>query len=308
MSKKPPFTGAGIAITTPFKEDLSIDYELFEKHIDFLIKNKADAIVVAGTTGESATLSFNEKMELTRVAKERVKSRAKIIAGAGSNNTAEVLKLSNEYEKIGVDTLMIVTPYYNKASQKGLINHYTEIANKVNTQIMLYNVPSRTGLNMSANTISKLAKHENISCIKEASGDFTQIAEIAEKTFSVDNFHIYAGNDDQILAMKALGAVGAVTVAGNIIPEVIHNLFTIPNEESNLNNSNVKNNFSDNYYLDLQLSILEFVRAIFSEVSPAPIKAALTELELSTNYLRPPMYEMENKEVVINAMKNLGVL
>ena len=292
--KEPIFRGVGIAITTPFKKDLSIDYENFEKHIDFLIKNNADALIVAGTTGESATLSKIEKLELVKVAKARVKGKIPIIAGSGTNCTKSTIELSKEFEKIGVDSLMIVTPYYNKTSQKGLINHYKEIANAVNTPIMLYNVPGRTAMNMNSSTISELAKHTNITSIKEASGNFSQIAEIAESIQNVDNFYIYAGNDDQILAMKALGAVGAVTVAGNIIPKVIHNLFT----NVNVNKEDIK----------LQLSILELVRALFSEISPVPIKAALAEMGLNEEYLRPPLYTMENKENLIKAMKNLGVI
>jgi len=293
--KKPIFKGAGIAIVTPFNQDLSINYEKFEKHIDFLIENKADALVVVGTTGESATLSNEEKLELVKVAKTRVKGKIPIIAGSGTNCTKSTIELSNDFEKIGVDCLMVVTPYYNKTTQKGLISHYTKIANAVNTPIMLYNVPSRTAMNMEANTVAELAKHENITSTKEASGDFSQIAEISERIQNVDNFHIYAGNDDQILAMKSLGAVGAVSVAGNIVPEVIHNLFT---------SSNVHNEED----LKLQLNILELVRAIFSEVSPSPIKAALAEIGLCTEYLRPPLYPMENKEKLIKAMKGLGII
>ena len=283
---KPIFTGAGIAIVTPFKEDLSIDYDLFEKHIDFLAENKADALIIAGTTGEAPSLSFEEKMELVAVAKKKSSGGLKIIAGAGANTTKEVLKLCGGYEKIGVDGIMVVTPYYNKPSMKGLISHYTEIANSVNTEIMLYNVPSRTSVNMNAHVVSELAKHPNITCIKESSGDFSQIALIAEKTRNVDNFFIYAGNDDEITAARALGAVGVVSVVGNIFPEVIHNMFS----------STVENS------LPLQLDILEITRAVFSEPSPAPIKAALTSKGLSSNYLRPPMYEMENKEAILSLL------
>ena len=283
---KPIFTGAGIAIVTPFKKDLSIDYNLFEKHIDFLIENKADALVIAGTTGEASALSFDEKMELVKVAKSKAAGRLKILAGAGANTTKEVISLCHGYEKIGVDCLMVVTPYYNKPSQKGLINHYTEIANSVTTEIMLYNVPSRTSLNMDANTVATLANHENITCIKESSGDFSQIAQIANKIRNVDNFFMYAGNDDQITASIALGAVGVVSVVGNIFPEVIHNMFSGSVENS----------------LNMQLDILEITKALFSEPSPAPTKAALTHMSLSTNYLRPPMYEMENKEAILSLL------
>ena len=294
MKNKPVFIGAGIAIVTPFKEDLSIHYEMFEKHIDFLIENKADALVVAGTTGESATLSKEEKIELVKVAKSRVKGKIPIIAGSGSNCTKSTIELSKEFEKIDVDNLMVVTPYYNKATQKGLINHYTEIANAVNTPIMLYNVPGRTAVNMEAATVAQLANHENITSIKEASGDFTQIAEIAYRTKNVDNFYIFAGNDDQMLSMKALGSVGTVSVAGNIMPEIIHKLFTSDDV--------------DNQSLELQFKILELSRVLFSELSPSPIKAALTQIGLSTEYLRPPLYPMENKEELIKVMKGLGII
>ena len=216
------FKGSGVAIVTPFDKNNNIDYDTYKKLIEFQIKNHTDAIIVCGTTGESATLNTDEKKELIKFTVKSVKGRLPVIAGTGSNNTDTAIELSKFAKKAGVNGLLLVTPYYNKCNQEGLYFYYKKIAESVNLPIILYNVPSRTGVNIELETLIKLAKIDNIVGIKEASGNISQILKIA---YSLENkLQIYSGNDDQTLPILALGGSGVISVAANIIPKQIHDL------------------------------------------------------------------------------------
>ena len=215
------FKGCGTAIATPFAND-EIDYLEFKKLLKFQIKNKADSIIVCGTTGESATMTTKEKTELIKLSVKTCKGKIPVIAGTGSNNTSKTVEMSKIAESLGVDGLLIVTPYYNKTTQKGLIKHYKEIASSVNIPIILYNVPSRTGVNIEPKTCLELSKIKNIVAIKEASGNISQVAEIA--SLCGDNLNIYSGNDDQIVPTLSLGGIGVISVLSNVLPEYTHNI------------------------------------------------------------------------------------
>ena len=289
------FNGCGVAIATPFNKNGEIQYDMLEKHIEYLIANSADCIVACGTTGESATLSLEEKLSLTKFIVEKVNKRVTVLAGSGSNDTKKTIELSKEMAKLGVDGLLIVTPYYNKATQKGLITHYTQIANQVNVPIILYNVPSRTGLNMAPSTVKELAKISNIVGIKEASGDVSQFAEIA--AFCDENFALYSGNDDHVLPIMALGGEGVITTIGNIIPKDMHDLIKLfPTDIARSR--------------QLQLNMLGLIQAIFCEVNPIPVKQALELMGLGFKECRPPLYEMEpqNLERLTKEMKAYGLI
>ena len=217
------FKGVGTALITPFKKDENIDYETLKKLIDFQIKNKADAIIIAGTTGEASTLTHEEHMNLIKECVKYVDKRIPVIAGTGSNNTKTAINNSKEAEQLGADGLLIVTPYYNKTTQNGLINHYSKISEKVSIPIILYNVPSRTGLNIEPKTVKELVeKNKNIKGIKEASGNINNIIEI--KNLLGDKINIYSGNDDQIVPILSLGGVGVISVIANILPQETHDL------------------------------------------------------------------------------------
>ena len=288
------FRGCGVAITTPMDEFKIIDYDTLEKHIEFLIDNEVDAIVPCGTTGESATLSFEEKLEVTKFVVDQVAGRVPVIAGSGGNSTSKVIELSKALEEIGVDGLLIVTPFYNKTTQKGLYNHYKEVAESVELPIILYNVPSRTGLNMLPSTVAELSKIDNIKGIKEASGDISQVAEISR----LCDIDIYAGNDDQILPILSLGGVGVISSVGNIIPREVHNL-VFSYFERDIATSR-----------ELQLDMLALVSAIFIEVNPVPVKVALELMGFGEAHVRAPLYDMEkqNIDILKKEMKNYGVL
>ena len=289
------FRGCGVAIATPMDEFKLVDYDTLEKHVEFLIENKADAIIACGTTGESATLSFEEKLEITQFVVEKVAGRIPVIGGSGGNTTSKVIELSNAMEKIGVEGLLIVTPYYNKTTQNGLYHHYKEIAEAVSLPIILYNVPSRTGLNMLPETVAQLAVIDNIVGIKEASGDISQIAEVARLCPDLD---LYAGNDDQILPILSLGGVGVITAVGNLIPEDVHELVYSFFEKDMARSR------------DLQLDMLPLIKAIFAETSPIPVKKALEYMGFGESHTRAPLYPMEapNRDQLKKAMKAYGVI
>lgn len=290
------FTGSGVAIVTPLKEDKSIDFNTFERLINFQIENGTDAIIVCGTTGEPSTLTEEEQLKVIKFCVEKVNKRIPVIAGAGSNNTAKSLKICKECEKIGVDGLLIVTPYYNKTTQKGIINYYKTLAQSVNLPIIVYNVPARTGLNILPKTVLELSKIENVVAIKEASGNISQIVEIA--SICPKDFYIYCGNDNQILPMLSIGGKGAISVMANIIPKDTHNIV------KQFLKGNVENS------KNLQLAAIELFNALFCEVSPIPIKTALELMGYGKAYFREPLINMEqdNIKILKNAMKNYGLI
>jgi len=275
--KKILFEGCGTAIITPFTKD-GVNFEEFKKMIEFQIKEKADAIIVCGTTGEASTMTEQERKETIKFAVEVSNKRIPIIAGTGSNCTASAIEMSKYAESVGVDGVLLVTPYYNKTTQEGLIAHYTAIAKAINIPIILYNVPSRTGLNIQPKTCLELSKIDNIVAIKEASGNLSQIAEIAE--LCRDNLTIYSGNDDQILPILSLGGKGVISVLSNIIPKDVHNMVT----------SFLKGDI--NKSKKLQLDTLKLTKALFSEVNPIPVKAACNMIGFKAGIPRLPLIEM----------------
>lgn len=291
------FTGAGVAIITPMNSDGSVNYEEFAKLIDFQIDNQTDSIIVCGTTGESATLSEEEHSEVIRFCIKHVNGRVPVIAGTGSNCTATAVKLSKEAEEAGADGLLVVTPYYNKATQNGLIAHYTEIANAVNIPIIMYNVPSRTGCNILPATAAKLFKKvDNIVGIKEASGDISQVATLMALTNG--EIDLYSGNDDQIVPIMSLGGKGVISVLSNIAPRQTHEIVM------DYVNGDVKSSCRK------QLEAIELVKALFCEVNPIPVKEAANLMGFNAGVLRMPLTQMEpkNVEVLKNAMKNYGLI
>ncbi len=258
--KKVLFKGAGTAIATPFDEN-GVNTKEFKRLIEFQIQEGIDAIIVCGTTGESSTMTKEEKITAIDCAVKTSNGRVPIIAGTGSNNTAQAIEMSKIAEGLGVDGLLLVTPYYNKTTQKGLIAHYTAIAKEVSLPIILYSVPSRTGVNIAPETCLELSKIDNIVAIKEASGDLSQIAKIA--SMCKDNLHIYSGNDDQILPILSLGGLGVISVLSNVKPKLTHEIV------QNFLDGNIKE------ATKLQLDSIPLINTLFAEVNPIPVKAAL---------------------------------
>ena len=278
------FTGAAVAIVTPFTED-GVNFEELKKLIDFNIENGTDAIVIAGTTGESSTMSDEEHKETIRFTVEYVNKRVPVIAGTGSNDTAYALKLSKYAESVGVDGLLIVTPYYNKTTQSGLVKHFNYIANRVNVPIILYNVPSRTGVNIAPETYLELSKHPRIVATKEASGDLSAVAKI--KSLCGDNLAIYSGNDDQILPILSLGGKGVISVLSNVMPKETHDICNLYFEGKVKESS------------ELQIKYLDLINALFIEVNPIPVKTALGLMGYNVGPLRMPLFEMEDKTLEV---------
>ena len=293
--KKTIFTGAATAIITPFKNGV-IDYDSFGNIIEDQIKNSIDAIVVAGTTGEAATLTHEEHCDCIRYVVEKVEGRVPVIAGTGSNDTAYGIELSQYACEVGADALLLVTPYYNKATPKGLIRNFLETADKTDKPIILYNVPSRTGCNIPMSVYRELAKHERIVAVKEASGNISTIAElIAECGDSLD---VYSGNDDQIVPIMSLGGKGVISVLSNIMPKETHDMTA----------ACLEGRFSDG--AAMQLKYLKLINALFCEVNPVPVKTAMAELGFCSEEMRLPLCEMEdaNRAKLISAMKEHGLL
>lgn len=284
--KKILFKGCGTAICTPFN-DSGVNFEEFKKLINFQVDNGADAIIVCGTTGEASTMTTEEKLATIKCAVETSNGRIPIIAGTGGNNTKQVIEYSKTVEKLGVDGLLIVTPYYNKCTQNGLVLHYTAIANEVSIPIILYSVPSRTGVNIEPKTCLKLSKIENIVAIKEASGNLSQVAEIAH--LCGNNLHIYSGNDDQILPILSLGGLGVISVLSNLEPQYTHNI--------------VQNFLEGNITLatQMQLNALPLIKALFSEVNPIPIKSALNQIGFNFGVPRLPLTEISSEKEALLA-------
>lgn len=294
-TKKTIFEGAATAIVTPFKND-KIDYEAYGKLIEYQIENQIDAIVVCGTTGESATLSDNEHREIISYTVDKVAGRVPVIAGTGSNETAYSVELSKHAAEAGADALLHVTPYYNKATEKGLIKHFLTVAEATDKPIILYNVPSRTGTNISVKVYKELAKHPQIAAVKEASGDFSKIAKIAAECG--DMLDIYSGNDDQIVPVLSLGGKGVISVLSNILPKETHDMCRLFFE------GKVKESAK------LQLELLDLVNALFIEVNPIPAKTAMQMLGYFSDEMRLPLCEMEdhNKEILRAALKKHNLL
>lgn len=290
------FTGSGVAIVTPFKEDKTIDFEAFEMLINFQIENNTDAIIVCGTTGEASTLTEDEHIQLVKFCVEKVNGRIPVIAGAGSNSTSHSLNLCKKCEEIGVDGLLVVTPYYNKTTQKGIIKHYEILANSVSLPIILYNVESRTGLNIEPKTVFELSKIKNIVGIKEASGDISQIANIA--SICPEDFYIYSGNDNQILPVLSIGGKGVISVLANIAPKNTHDIV----------DKFLKGDLEESK--KLQLSSMQLINALFCEVNPIPVKTGLKIMGYVKGNFREPLLDMEEKNLKILkiAMKNYNLI
>lgn len=291
------FTGAGVALVTPFKEDLSVDYDQLEKFIDFQIDNGTDSIVICGTSGEASTMSHDEQIEVVSACVSHVNGRVPVIAGAGANCTDEALNLAKRSEKAGADGLLVVTPYYNKATQKGLEEYYTTVGNSVDIPIIMYNVPGRTGTNIQPATAVKIAKSvDNIVAIKEASGDIGQVATLA--ALADGCLDIYSGNDDQVVPLLALGGKGVISVLSNVAPRETHDM-VMKFLEGDVKGS-----------LDIQLKYMDVIHNLFSEVNPIPAKRAVAEMGYCKNIVRRPLTEMEkdHAQVLIQSMKEAGIL
>lgn len=294
--KNTVFTGAGVAIITPMNADGSINYDEFGRIIDFQIDNGTDAIIVCGTTGESATMTDEEHVECIRYCVDRVNRRVPVIAGTGSNDTKYAVDLSAEAEKLGADALLVVTPYYNKTSQRGLIAHFTAIADSVNIPIILYNVPSRTGVNITLDTYDVLANHKNICAVKEASGNISAIAKIVEKCG--DRLDVYSGNDDQIVPIMSLGGKGVISVLSNVCPKETHDIAQLC----------LDNNFAE--AARLQIKYLELCNNLFIDVNPIPVKEAMNIIGFKAGECRLPLLKMEQSKIdaLTASMKNVGLI
>ena len=291
------FKGAGVAICTPFKADGAVDYDKFREQIEYQIDNGTDAIIVCGTTGEASCLSHEEHLDCIKFCCEVVNKRIPVIAGTGSNCTETAIYLSQEAEKYGVDGILVVTPYYNKSTQKGLIEHFTMVANSVKVPMILYNVPSRTGCNILPETAVEMARNvENIVAIKEATGNISQIAKLA--ALADGCIDIYSGNDDQIIPIMSLGGIGVISVLSNVAPKKTHDICQAYFD------GDVKE------AARRQLEAIEMVNSLFCEVNPIPVKKALELQGRDIGVLRRPLCEMEpqNAKRLEKAMKEYGVL
>ncbi|WP_160687955.1 4-hydroxy-tetrahydrodipicolinate synthase [Clostridium sp. C2-6-12] len=274
------FQGSAVAIVTPFNEH-GVNFKKLEELLEWHVKEGTDAIVICGTTGEATTMTEKEKKDTIKFTVDVINKRIPVIAGTGSNNTASAISMSKYAESIGADGLLVITPYYNKTTQKGLVKHFSAINSEVKTPIILYNVPSRTGVNISPNTLVELSKLSNVVGIKEASGNISQVVQM--KALCRDSIDIYSGNDDQIVSIMALGGKGVISVLANIIPSKVHEI-----AEKCLNN-----NFKE--ALDIQLDTLALTNTLFVETNPIPIKTAMNLMGFEVGSLRLPLCEMENK-------------
>ena len=291
--KQPVFTGAAVAIITPMHADGSVNFEELGRIIDDQIASHTDAIVICGTTGESAALNHDEHLECIRYAVNHTAHRVPVIAGTGSNDTAFAVALSREAESAGADALLLVTPYYNKTSQKGLVAHFSAIADSVSLPIILYNVPSRTGVNISIETYKELAKKENIVAAKEASGNISAVAKIAAET----DLDIYSGNDDQIVPIMSLGGKGVISVLANCMPRETHDIAAYC-----LNGDFKK-------AAELQLKLLEFANNLFIDVNPIPVKEAMNIMGKNVGQCRLPLIRSEDEKIakLFASMEKLGL-
>lgn len=294
--KKTIFTGAGVAIVTPMNNDGSINYEKLGELIDFQIENQTDAIIICGSTGEAATMTDKEHLDCIEYAIKYTDKRVPVIAGAGSNDTAYAVEMAKEIEKMGADALLEVTPYYNKTSQRGLVEHFARIADASELPIILYNVPSRTGMSISVNTYKVLSEHKNIVATKEACGNISEIAKLRAECG--DNLDVYSGNDDQIVPILSLGGKGVISVLSNILPKETHDICSL------YFNGEVKKS------AELQLKFLDFANALFMDVNPVPVKDAMNILGYNVGECRLPLITMseDNKEKLKVSMRNIGLL
>lgn len=291
------FKGAGVALVTPFHEDESVNYDALEALIEMQIEGQTDAIIVCGTTGEPSTMTEEERESVIRFVIEKVKKRVPVIAGTGCNNTGNTIKMSKKAEELGADGLLVVTPYYNKATQEGLFLHYKAIADEVNIPIIMYNVPSRTGCNILPETAVRIAREcKNVVAIKEAGGNISQVATLALMGKGI--LDIYSGNDDEVIPILSLGGIGVISVLSNIAPKDTHDMVM-----EYLEGDREK-------ALDIQLRYLEVIHALFSEVNPIPVKAALNLMGKNAGTLRLPLTEMGEKSKVVlkEKMKEAGLI
>ena len=294
MVKVPVFKGSCTAIVTPFNEH-GVDYERLKKNLEFQYENGTSAIVVCGTTGENATHTPNEHDELVRVTVRTVNGRMKVIAGIGSNNTANALRAAEDAKYSGADAVLMVTPYYNKTTQKGLIDHFSYVADRVDIPMILYNVPSRTGIGISADTCKALSQHPNINGIKEASGDIALAAKI--RSLCGDDLYIWSGNDDCTIPLMSLGALGVISVASNIVPGAVAKLCALCLEGSYAEAT------------ELYAKYASLFSALFIETNPIPVKAAMKMMGMDSGILRLPLTEIsqESFETLLKAMRDAGI-
>jgi len=288
------FEGSGVALVTPFNNS-GVDYDKLGELLEWQIENSTDAIIICGTTGESSTMTDSERKTVIDFTVKKVNSRVPVIAGTGSNNTSYAIELSKYAEEVGVDGILVVTPYYNKTSQKGIIEHYEAIANSVNVPIILYNVPGRTGVNLLPQTVVELSKIKNIKAIKEASGDISQVAEVAR--LCSEDFYIYSGNDDMTVPVLSLGGKGVISVVANILPSDTHNMVM----------EYLKGNMIEARKLQLKMNGL--INALFVEPNPIPVKTAMNLMGMKVGGLRLPLTNMSEKnvKVLVDFMKQYGI-
>ena len=291
------FTGGGVALVTPFKDNLEVDYDQLEKVIDYQIENGTDCIIICGTTGEASTLTHEEHIEVIRACAAHVNKRIPVIAGTGSNCTETAIYLTQEAEKAGADGALVVTPYYNKATQKGLVKHYKAVAASTDLPVIMYNVPSRTGCNILPATAAQIVKEaDNVIGIKEATGDISQVAELMNRTNG--EIDLYSGNDDQIVPILSLGGLGVISVLSNVAPQETHDIV------AKYMAGDTKGS------LELQMKYLDLIHALFCEVNPIPVNKAVELMGLCSGRMRGPMTELEPEHVTLleNTMKAVGIL
>ncbi len=291
------FKGAGVALITPFNEDLTVNYDMLGALIERQIEGKTDAIIVCGTTGEPATMTEEEKLSVIKYTVEKVAGRIPVVAGTGGNSTQVVVDFSKKVQALGVDGLLVVTPFYNKATQNGLYAHYTEVSKAVSLPIIMYNVPSRTGCNILPETAVRLARDcENIVGIKEACGDISQVTKLAKMSKGI--LDIYSGNDDQIIPILSVGGVGVISVLSNVAPKETHDI-VMEYLEGDRERA-----------LDIQLRYLDLINALFCEVNPIPVKGAMNIMGYNVGKLRLPLTELEesHKEYVKACLVEVGLI
>ena len=293
--KQPIFTGCGVAIVTPFNHE-TVDLNALKHLLDFQLAKQTDAVIVCGTTGEASTMTYRERMRTIEFCTEHISGRIPVIAGSGSNSTEAAIALSKDAERAGADGLLLVTPYYNKANQQGLIRHYQVIADAVNSPVILYNVPSRTGVNILPESYTELAKHPNIIGTKEASGNLSNIQKT--RNLCPNDFYIWSGNDDETVPICALGGIGVISVAANIIPAAMHRLTELC----------LQNDFKAAGALQLELKSL--CDALFCDVNPIPVKAALNLMGWNAGSVRLPLYETSESNLthIRQTLKNYNLL
>lgn len=288
--KKRIFTGVATALVTPMNTDGSVNFERLDSLVDEQIKGGVDALVICGTTGEKSTLRYDEHLKVIEVAAKSCNKRVPIIAGTGSNDTVYSVELCNDAQSVGADAFLMVTPYYNKTSQTGLVAHYNYIADRVNKPIILYNVPSRTGVAIKPETYKELSKHQNIVATKEANGDLSSVA--TTKYLCGDDLDIYSGNDDQTVPIMSLGGIGVISVASNIVPKIMHDMC------AEILSGNLE------AAAKLQLKHIGLINALFSDVNPVPVKEAMNMLGLNVGPCRLPLYPM-NEATKVNLKNKL---